>query len=300
MTSNPLDHEVLWLKAKTFVNRSFSAVDSGAFDEAALWAACALELLGKAALSKVSPLLVADPSDEGKSLLVAAGLSADFAGYKSIQAKAVFSRCARAFPSFNATRANQIAVSRNEELHSGGLPFATVRQDVWWESFWALATVLVQSQDRTLDELVPPERLQVVEEHLARNAENTKLRVESLIQRATQRLKLLDASVLSVRVQAELSARAVAIDLDFASPIDCPACGANGHIHGDFVGDSDVEVDYDEGVAIERATVWTDSFSCENCGLVLPDQDFVAAANLPATFSIEREYEPEYDDYGND
>ncbi|MBW3649585.1 MAG: hypothetical protein KY458_03365 [Actinobacteria bacterium] len=300
MTAKPFDHESLWLKAKSFINRSFAAADTGDFDEAALWASCALELLGKAALSKVSPLLVADPSDDGKSLLIAAGLSSDFAGFKSIQAKAVFSRCARAFPPFSELRANQIAVNRNEELHSGGLPFAAVHQDVWWQTFWALATVLAQARDRTLDELVPANRVKTVEEHLARNAENIKLRVESLIQRATQRLQLLDAAVLTAQVHAELSARAAAISLEHLASHRCPACGGIGFLHGDYVGESDVQYDYEDATATETLTVLVESFSCENCGLVLPEQEFIAVAELPDTFIVEREYEPEYDDYGNE
>ncbi len=101
----PYDYDGLWIKAKLFINRSFSASDAGNFDEAGLWASFALELLGKGALAKVNPLLIADPSDDGKSLLIAAGVSKDFKGFKSIQAKAVFSRCARAFPPFNADEA---------------------------------------------------------------------------------------------------------------------------------------------------------------------------------------------------
>jgi hypothetical protein len=300
VTAKPFDHNALWLKAKAFVNRSFSASDLDAFDQAALWASCALELLGKAALSKVSPLLVADPSDEGKSLLIAAGLSSDLAGFKSVQAKTVFSRCARAFPPFSELRANQMAVSRNEELHSGGLPFAALHEDPWWQMFWSLATVLVQAQDRTLDELVPEDRLQTVEDFLARNAESVRLRTESLIQRAIQRLQLIDAAVLSAQVHSELSTRASWISLDHLSATPCPACGEVGFLHGDYVTDSDVDYDADEGHAWETLTVFAESFSCENCGLVLPEHEFVVAAELPESFTAEREYEPDYDDYGND
>jgi hypothetical protein len=300
VTAKPFDHEALWLKAKAFLNRSFGAVDLSAFDEAALWASCALELLGKAALAKVSPLLVADPSDDGKSLLIAAGLSSDFAGFKSIQAKTVFSRCARAFPPFSEVRANQIAVSRNEELHSGGLPFAALHEDSWWQTFWALATVLVQAQDRTIDELVPADRIRGVEDHLARNAETVRLRTDSLIQRAVQRLQLLDAAVLSVKVHAELAARGASISLEHLTAAECPACGSTGFLHGEYVDESDVHYDEEEGVPWETLNVYAESFSCENCGLVLPEHEFVAAAGLPEDFTVEREYEPEYDDYGND
>jgi hypothetical protein len=51
----PYDHEALWSKAKVFLNRAMDPDSGRAFDEQALWAAAALELLGKAALARVSP-----------------------------------------------------------------------------------------------------------------------------------------------------------------------------------------------------------------------------------------------------
>lgn len=100
--TRPCDRVGLWMKSKAFTNRSFAARDADDFEQAALWAAHALELLGKAALAKTSPLLIADPQDDGRSLLIAAGLSSDVSRFKSVPAKAVFSRCARAFPGFRA------------------------------------------------------------------------------------------------------------------------------------------------------------------------------------------------------
>jgi hypothetical protein len=95
---SPFNRDDIWAKAKNFINRSFDARDDGDFATAAMWAAFALELLGKAALSHKNPCLIADPSDDGRSLMVAAGLSNDFTRAKSVPAKAVFSRCKAAFP----------------------------------------------------------------------------------------------------------------------------------------------------------------------------------------------------------
>lgn len=61
-----------------------------------------------------------------------------------------------------------------------------------------------------------------------------------------------------------------------------------------------MQYDYEEGTAWGTLTVSVESFSCENCGLVLPEHDFISVADLPESFTVEREYEPEYDDYGND
>ena len=296
--TTPYDHDALWIKAKLFLARSF---DAGAFDESALWASCALELLGKSALSKVSPLLVADPSDDGKSLLIAAGLSQDHAGFKSIQAKAVFSRCAKAFRPFDNGRADRIAVNRNEELHSGTLAFGAVQEDTWWQTYWALAAILVHAQDRSIEDLVGEDRVAEVEAMLARNRESVRLRVQALIERASQRLQLLDAAALSVKVDLELRSHEGILDFDYRQPVSCPACGNEAaSLYGDYVLSSEVQFDEDEGVPWEVRTVASDAFSCDRCGLVLPSPDFVTEAALPEAFDVDAEYEPEYDGYMNE
>lgn len=295
----PYDYKALWRKAELFINRAFDALDDGAFDVAALWAACSLELLGKAALAKLNPLLIADPTDDGKSLLIAAGVSQDESGFKSIPAKAVFSRCARAFPPFNAIEAGRIAVSRNEELHSGALPFTDLPEDLWWQRFWAQAVLLVQAQDETLESFAGGSRVSVVEGHLAKNAENVRFRVESMIQRAVQRYELLSTSKLTTKVAAELAAT-TSVGLEYMTIAECPACRERGFLYGDYVAESEVEHDYEEGVAWEHLSVYAEVFTCDRCGLLLEGPEFVQAAGLPEAFELEREAEPVWDDYGND
>ena len=67
-------HEALWSKAKVFLNRAMDPGAERSFDEQALWASAALELLGKAALARVSPLLIAEPTEDGTNILIATGL----------------------------------------------------------------------------------------------------------------------------------------------------------------------------------------------------------------------------------
>jgi hypothetical protein len=58
MATRSFDYDAIWLKAITFINRALDDTDD--FEERAFWAACSLELLGKAALTKVNPALIAD------------------------------------------------------------------------------------------------------------------------------------------------------------------------------------------------------------------------------------------------
>lgn len=288
------------MKAKAQLNRSFDASDVGDFEESALWAAVALELLGKAALSKISPLLIADPTDDGRSLLVAAGVSSDFPRFKSITAKAVFSRCARAFPPFRADGADQVAHARNADLHSGSNPFSGLDTDTWWESYWSLAILLVHAYDETIESLVGHQRAQTVEEILARQAANVDQRTKAMIERAKQRIVLAAGSADGEREIKRLAGRLLVLhNGDFFEECTCPACGQTGILAGSDVQDGEVVYD-GKGGAWEQVEVFAELFGCEYCGLELGEPQYLTAAGLPDSFHAKREYEPVWDDYGND
>src|ERR1022692_512412 len=98
----PYDYEALWAKAKVFLNRAMDPGPGRAFDEQTLWASAALELLGKAALARVSPRLIAEPNEEGANILIAAGLIEGNAKFTSVSASTIFKRCQLAFRPFSA------------------------------------------------------------------------------------------------------------------------------------------------------------------------------------------------------
>jgi hypothetical protein len=82
-------------------------------------AACSLELLGKAALTKVNPALIADITADGNALLIATGIHDDASTFVSVQAKTAFKRCQSLAKEFDLGRALKIAANRNGYLHSG-------------------------------------------------------------------------------------------------------------------------------------------------------------------------------------
>jgi hypothetical protein len=143
--SSSYDHEALWLKSKLFLNWALEDGEHRTFDERALWASMALELLAKAALSKVSPLLIATPTEEGANILIAAGLISGDARFESIKASTLFKRCARAYKPFNDTHALAIAQARNNFLHGGEAAFTKMPPEAWWPRYWTLAIILVHA-----------------------------------------------------------------------------------------------------------------------------------------------------------
>lgn len=303
--SDVYDAEALWLKARLFINHALDPEEPRTFDERALWASLALELLGKAALARVSPLLIAVPNEEGQHLLAATGLIPGDGPSLTVPAKTVFARCARAFRPFNFTESLQFANNRNQYLHSGAASFTSLPESAFWPAFWSQAALLIVAQGRDVAEFVGADRVADVEAHLARNRQHIQQRAETLIVRARQQLSLVESGNASERLAAayRLGGRLTA-GLIHAAEATCPACGAVGTIEGEQEIGHEIryeqvaEDDYDVYVDV---SVYADYFSCPRCRLVLDGSELLEAAGIATEFSVEGEI-ADYvsDEYGND
>lgn len=305
--TKPYDHEALWLKAKAFLNRAMDETDERPFDEQALWASLALELLAKAALARVSPLLIAEPSEDGTNLLIASGLMEGDAKFMSVRAKTLYSRCQKAFKPFDESEAGKITHARNEYLHGSAVGFTSMPAAAWWPRYWTLAVILVGALERSVEELVGGDRTTIVERHLEQNQKNIEHRTEMLIERAKQRLAQWKAGTLPAKIAAEWSpGTSLTAGLKYSETARCPACGGQGVIEGE---DSvDVQMRYEQigeedFEATLDVTAGADYFSCGNCGLVLDNYQLVEQAGFDTTFDTQGDesdiayYEG---DYGND
>lgn len=305
--SAPYDYEALWLKAKLFLNRAMEEGEPRSFDERALWASLALELLAKAALARVSPLLIAEPSEDGTNLLIASGLVEGDARFTSVRAKTVYSRCHKAFKPFNDSEASKITQARNEYLHGSAAGFTSIPPHAWWPRYWTLAVILVNALERDIEDLVGSDRGSTVEAHLDQNKKNIEHRTEMLIERAKQRRAQYLAGTLPARVAADWTpGQNLTAGLRYSESVTCPACGEWGTIEGDEA--EDVEVRYEQlaqddfDVAVD-VTASSEYFSCPSCGLVLDNYQLLDQAGFDATFAAVGSSDdiPDYEgDYGND
>src|SRR5258708_12350557 len=150
-TSNPaLERDALYAKSQVYIHRGFRAHAEKDTEQYQLWASLALELLGKAALAKVHPALVADPGHY-QSLFAACGrqLSPDI---KTITAKTLFERLGHIEKSFDSRHqrfCEQIALRRNAELHSGESPFSGMAAEFWEREFWVASETLLSIHKKT-------------------------------------------------------------------------------------------------------------------------------------------------------
>lgn len=289
----PYDHEALWLKAKLFINRAMDDDGYRSFDEQLLWASLALELLAKAALARVSPLLIVEPTEDGTNLLIASGLVKGDPRFPSVRAKTLFTRCQRAFRPFSLPEATKITSARNEYLHNSGPAFTVVPVDAWWPRFWAQASILVTALDRDVSEFVGIGRAKVVSNHLDQNTKNVEHRTQALIERAKQRLAQHLGGSLPAKIAAEWKQVGdLSAWLMYRSVEICPACSSQGILEGDNITDREIEyqqIDEYDFDTVVTLTIDVDYFSCPTCQLVLDGYELITQAGLPATFNVEAE-----------
>jgi hypothetical protein len=304
--------EALHAKSLVYIRRAFRAKNSGDADEYQLWASLALELLGKAALAKISPALIADPSHH-ESLFAACGvhLGTDF---KSISAKTLFLRLphiSKGFDSQVQKFCEQVALQRNAELHSGESPFLSLLPEVWDQRYWYAISVLLDAQGRTLEEWLgaeeaaaPMEVLEgaqhAVNQVVAERIERAKASFAKSYPNAARREELIQESASVLPWSHYKLFNSIR---DGFGKQECPACGATGVIGGllwDEVVSEEQDPD-DPTVEIVDLTYLSGEFHCLTCGLALEGRREVIAAGLPDEFydrdERERSFEPEY---GND
>lgn len=304
----PYDHEALWLKAKMFLNRAMGEEEARSFDERALWATLALELLAKAALARTSPVLIADPSESGINLLIATGLIEGEAQFRSVGARTVFERCQRAFRPFNADEATKLTNARNEYLHGAVPGFTGMPEASWWPLYWRQAIILNNAAERDLVDLVGADREPIVETHLEQNRKNIEHRTEMLINQAQMRLSQYESGALPAKIAGSWSpGRDQSAGMERRADATCPACGGVGLIEGEVIHDRDIgdrQVDQDEWEYSIHLTVYASYFSCSRCGLVLDRPELIEQASLEPLFVVDGTEEDlayfDGSEYGND
>lgn len=297
----PYDSGAIWIKARLFINRALDADRD--FHESAFWACSALELLGKSALSRINPALIAMPTDDGRSLLIASGVLDDYDGFLTVQAKTIWSRAAKAFRQFNADEARELSIGRNAYIHSAALGFEIFSPAEWWPRYWAQANVLIAHCGETLEDFVGEARARDVQAHLETNRANLDRRSQALLDNAKLLLRLHQSHSLTGPMQRQWALFSPGYER-YTTDIDCPACDGVATVGGSEIASREVLYDPDPE-AFEPTSVtldvWTTSLWCNTCHLELNDVDLLDAVGVSSGFRLEVGldevddlYEPEY------
>jgi hypothetical protein len=286
------DHEPLWGKALVYMERALSVErDEALFP---FWASLALEFVARSTLAYIHPALLAADSERDGSLLYAfgyvpkTGRNKPFVP-KSIDISEVLSRCEQVVPDFTQELGFACAGMvrlRNEELHSGGLPFEGFRNDLWLPGFYRSCEVLLKFQKKTLKDLFGAEEAKAAETVLKSIADEAAKAVKGLIHAHAEVWK---AKTPEEKTKLVARAKKLAVP-ENGHVVDCPACKSKCLLNGEEIRQQQPELEGDSIVL--RQIMLPTSLVCSACGLVISGHAALHASDLGKQFTSTSYYDP--------
>ena len=274
-----------WDKARLYIDRAQSArADEGLYP---FWMALAMEFVARAALTKISPVLNADPNHLD-SIYFALGVK-DVGKPKSLPLHAVISRCVTLVDGFEKPHqgfCELLGLQRNEELHTGALTFEDLDLSSWLPKYYEVLDILCRHLDRDLHDLLGAEEAAVAREMLAQNAEglehSTKQRIAAYKEVFEEKDEAEREHLANV---ARIQAQSGEIAADLATIVECPACPSSGLVTGREIRKSApyLEDDY----LVEEITGLTEAFVCYACGLKLSSVSEIRWSGIAPNFTTE-------------
>lgn len=287
------ERDPLWAKARLFLEYALAQDrDDARFG---LWCAIGLELLARAAVSAISPTLLAEPDQEHRHLLHALGRGSPKVGPKSLGAAQVFRLCEILFDHFtpeHSTAAIALINRRNAELHTGQNAFDDYSTQHWITGFYACCKALTKSLNESLASLLGEDEAIEAEKVLAVNEREVKQRVR---ERVARYQSVFSDKLPNERAAAQTDAEAAGARLSHQRHhrVKCPACLSTATVQGDELGASKVEHDEDKSEIVVKQTIAPRSFSCVACGLKLDGYAELSAAGLGNQYTRTTRYTPE-------
>lgn len=304
------DYEPLYSKSKKYIERAKSFQAAGDMEMCQLWASLALELVAKAALAKIHPVLVADPQDVD-SLFAACGKTFS-TSRKSIMAKTVFERLRHVTPYFMQGEKDfcmDMANRRNAELHSGELPFFGMREGAWIPKFWRVCKIVLEAQDKTFADWLGEEAGETAEAEI--KTANTSEVVNGKFLTAEKKFQndfptdeaknLIRATTKFVNTSWQpLFGRTHS---DKFHAIQCPVCKCEAAVSGEEWEEvvSTLEQPGEPWMELVDTIYFTSGFRCTTCELKLDGREELDLAGIVEEFVHTEERETDYEpEYGND
>jgi hypothetical protein len=284
------DPDPLWAKARLFFERASSC--SREDPQFGLWCSMGLEILARAAVASVSPMLLAEPDQEQKYLLYALKRGSE-KNPKSIAIAKVLNLCDKLFPEFTPeihTSVSALVSRRNDELHSGNSAFGEYPPSEWLTQFYRACDVLSRVMGESIDTLLTLDDAAEAKRILAESSKGMKAKVDKLV--GTHKGQFDGKS----EEEQKSSAAASKVEADKLSHekyhrVTCPACNSIALVQGETFGKETVAgVD---GEIQVRQSVSPRSFTCSACGLKLQGYAELDAAGLGGSYTRTTYYSPE-------
>lgn len=281
---NPWSSDTLLLKAQLYIEQMNSTVaDEWKYG---LWSALSLELLARAALAHISPVLLAD-AQNWRNIMHALGKAPTAKKFTptSIGTKEVLARLSELLPDFNQEVAgfcSKHIERRNAELHSGEIVFTGLGTAEWLPKFYRACKILLESMGKQLADVVSdPER--ALEMIASLDDAAAKAVDQDIKAHATVWSNKSEEERNSATLQATAWATRHA-----GHRVSCLSCTSPAILHGSPSGPVSTSVGDDE--VIQRQTMLPSAFECIACGLKIAGYSKLSACGLGDAFSSTTTY----------
>lgn len=284
--------EALSEKSRLYMSRAYGEpIESHLF---AFWASLSLELLCRAALAKVHPVLLADPREDG-SILYAFGVQ-PAKPPKSIVTKAIVIRCTALVDGFTEDMAKHCALMadrRNSELHSGVVAFDTFDNAAWLPATYEVMEVLLKHMGIKFDDFLGEDQAPTALAMLRDRHETIKNEVAKRIGAARKSIEQKSPDERAKNVEKWAISRKTVLEKNpLLKESKCPACGSVAVMTGDKVGRGPVRIDEGSTTIKREVRVLPTNFRCFCCDLRLNGFQEMRQAGLGGVYTVIENEDP--------
>lgn len=273
----------------------------------AFWSALSLELLARAALAHVSPVLLADSKDWNNTYH-ALGFTPTTSKFvpKSIDITSVLNRLREILPSFRPEHQSFAILHmsrRNEEVHSGSSPFS-IGSSSWLPFFYEVCDVLLQSVGSSLEGFLGKQEAATATTMIQASRDEA---AKSVLKSVNAHRIVWEGRTQEERGRSNTQASTWASRRD-GHRVKCPACGSDALVLGL---PSAAPIKTIKGNDITETQQFLPArFECVACGLKISGYPQLSACGLGDTYKATivydaaqyygaedtSEYEPDYNE----
>jgi hypothetical protein len=286
------EFDPLFTKAQLYAERAHSEnLNSAMFG---FWMSLCTELLARAALSKIHPVLLADPTSEGNLHYVFGVMPKS--NPRSVHAKTVFARCSVLVEKFTDEMSGHcliLADRRNKELHGGDAAFEGIDPSSWLPKTYEVFDVLLASMGKSFEDLLGVESAIGAKNMLKDRREHIEKDVKDRISASKKVFdKIPRTELTELATKLELSLKRWLSNNPLGQSSACPACGFDGALHGETLNRGPTKVSEDEGTLFREVRVLPTKFRCGVCKLKLDGYQELMHAGLGKVFLNREDEDP--------
>ncbi|WP_245250778.1 hypothetical protein [Pantoea endophytica] len=276
LKNHPWSSDTLFSKALIYVGK----MEKTRLDDAdyGLWSSLSLEFLARAALSHISPTLLAD-SHSWRNIHFSLGHEVTMKGFspKSIGIKDVFNRLNEITPGFNNEilgYCSQHIERRNAELHTGEMVFSGLKNSIWLSRYYKSCESLLEIMEKKVEDLF--EMPNVVNNSIRSLSDQAGKSVQHDIS-AYKKVwsDKSDDEKDQCRNQASLWATRQS-----GHRINCPVCESTALLQGSPSSSIETITDQEQDKVIQKQDMLPVSFECVSCGLKMNGYSRLYACGL--------------------